>query len=138
MKIEQVIGKPYFKIDRYRYNDESLAAMSLEELKILKSQIESKVQILAAQMKAKKIDYAGGGEGSTREWFVNHKYALDVNSRMLPFVAGLIRQRNRDERSLSDYFVDEARIYLDKGTFDTIMRNAEREKNILTRPDRRE
>jgi hypothetical protein len=131
MKIEQIIGKPFFKIGKYRYDDESLEAMSSEELKILKSWIEAKIQTLSTQMKAKKIDYAGGGKGSTREWFINHKYALDINSRMLPFVAGLIRRRNRDERSLSDYFIDEARAYLDKETFDTIMWNAEREKKLL-------
>jgi hypothetical protein len=43
----------------------------------------------------------------------------------------MIKQRNREERSLADYFVDEARLYLDKETYDAIMRNAMREKNLL-------
>jgi hypothetical protein len=134
MKLEQVIGTSYFKIEKYRYNDESLKGMSIDELKILKTRVETKIQILAAQIKAKKIEFAGGGKGATREWYMNHKYALDMNQRILPFLADLIKQRNREERSLSDYFVDEARIYLDKEIFANIMRNAEREKNILTKP----
>jgi hypothetical protein len=133
VKLEQAIGRSCFKIEKYRYDDESLVGMSIDELKILKTRIETKVQILAAQIKAKKIEFAEGGKGATREWYVNHKYALDMNQRMIPFLAGLIKQRNREERSLSDYFVDEARIYLDKEAFDSIMRNAEREKNLLTK-----
>jgi hypothetical protein len=105
--------------------------MSSEELKVLKSRIEARVQSLAAHIKAKKMEFAGGGKGATMEWYKNHKYALSVNQQMLPFVVSLLKQRNRDERSLSDYFVDEARVYLDKNTFDTIMWNAEREKKLL-------
>jgi hypothetical protein len=138
MKLEQVIGAPYFKIEGCRYDNESLAGMSIDELKILKTRIETKVQILAAQIKAKKIEFAGGSKGATREWYINHKYALDMNQRMLPFLADLIKQRNREERSLSDYFVDEARVYLDEETFDNIMRNAEREKNLLKKSSGKE
>jgi hypothetical protein len=134
VKLEQAIGRPCFIIEKYRYDDESLAGMSIDELKILKTRIEMKIQILATQIKAKKIEFAEGGKGATREWYMNHKYALNINQRMFPFLADLIRQRNREERSLSDYFVDEARIYLDKEIFNNILRNAEREKNLLTEP----
>lgn len=131
VKIKQVIGKPYFKIDNDRYNDEALAAMPVDGLKALKTRIETKIQTLAGQIRAKKIEYAEGGEGATREWYMNHKYALNINQRILPFLADMIKQRNREERSLADYFVDEARLYLDKETYDAIMRNAMREKNLL-------
>jgi hypothetical protein len=130
--IEQIVGRSYYKIEKVRYDDEALAAMSADELKILKSKIEMKAQIVAAQLKVKKIEYANGGEGATREWYNNHKYVLRVCERMIPFLADLIKKRNTEERSISDYFLDEARIYLDKEVFDTIMQNAMREKRLLS------
>jgi hypothetical protein len=131
MKLEQVLGKAYYRIDKNQYDDTYLADMTIEELKILKTRVETKVQSLSAQIEAKKIEHSNGGKGSTPEWYINHKYALNMSQRMLSFLADTVKRRNRNERSVSDYFVDEARIYLDKGTFDTIMQNAVREKKIL-------
>jgi hypothetical protein len=129
--IKQLVGKEYFKIDNERYNDEGLARLSIDELKSLKARVDTKIQFLASAIKQKQMDYSSGGKGASKDWYANKKYALMVNQRILPLLNDLIKQRNRDERSLSDYFVDEARIYLSRIDFDAIMRNAVREKKLM-------
>ena len=132
MKIKEVIGKSYFKIDSDQYTDERLAFISIDDLKNLKTRIEMKIKTLTAQMKIKKIEYIKSGPSTEREWYTNRKYALSVNQRMLPFLSEMINQRNRKERSLADYFLDEARVFLDKETYNAIMQNAMREKKLLS------
>jgi hypothetical protein len=132
VKLKNVIGKNCFKIDADVYNDNFLAEMSVEELKVLKSRVDGKVRSIAAQLQAKKIDYQSGGAGASRKWYLDHKYTLGMFQKILPALNDYIKKRNREERSVSDYFVDEARNFLDKNTFDAIMENARREKELLT------
>jgi hypothetical protein len=101
--------------------------MSIDDLQSLKNRIEIKIKKLTAQIQAKKIEFTKNESDAARE-----RYSLNVNRRILPFLAEMIKQRNMRERSLSDYFVDEAQIFLDKETYNAIMRNAMREKKLLS------
>jgi hypothetical protein len=132
MQLKQLSGKEYFKLDNNSYGDADLARMSADELKSLKARVDAKIHFLASAIKQKRIDFSSGGKGASKEWYANKKYALMIYQRILPYLNDLIKQRNRDERSLSDYFVDEARIYLPGKDFDAIMQNAEREKRLMT------
>jgi hypothetical protein len=96
--------------------------MSTEELERLKMRINLKINSLSSAIKAKQIDHSKGGEGATKEWYINHRYALTINQRVLPYINSLIKQRRR---RLSDHFMDQARKLLPQDEFEMILKNAQ-------------
>jgi hypothetical protein len=98
--------------------------MSTEELERLKMRINLKINSLSSAIKAKQIDHSKGGEGATKEWYINHRFALTINQQILSFINSLIKQRRRSERSIGDLFMDQARRLLPQNDFENILKNA--------------
>jgi hypothetical protein len=124
MNLRDAIGKDVYIIENDQYTDTGFQNLPTEELERLKMRISLKINSLASAIKAKQIDRANGGEGATKEWYVNHRYALTINQRMLPFINSLIKQRRRSGKSMSDHFMDQARLLLPRDDFEAILKSA--------------
>jgi hypothetical protein len=128
MNLQDAIGKTVYIIENDQYTDSDIKNMSIDELERLKMRINLKIDGLSSAIKAKQIEYANGGEGSTKEWYVTHRYALTINQRMLPYINNIIKniiKRKRSEKSLGDHFMDQARQLLPQNDFETILKNAQ-------------
>jgi len=126
MTLNDAIGKDKYIIDEACYTDKDLQAMSADDLEALKMRIANKISGLATAIQKKKIDYAKGGEGATKEWYANHKYLLSINEKVLPYINNLLKRRRRAERNLGDAFMDEARCALTAKDFDLIFLRAQK------------
>ena len=131
MTLNDAIGKDIFIIDNDSYNDADLNKLTAEELEVLKLKIANNIIRLSTAIKNKQIDYAMGGEGCTKEWYTARKHILSVNQRILPYIKMLINKRRKKERTLSDYFMAQARTELVPGHFSRILNNAKREMQIM-------
>jgi hypothetical protein len=131
MNLQDAIGKDIYIIEENRYTDTDLKRMSLEDLESLRMRIELKVNSLSMLIKTKQIDYTSGGKGTSKAWFVKHKYALLLNQRILPYITNLIKQRRRELRGIGDYFMDEAKVFLKQKDFEEILKNAQHEMLLL-------
>jgi hypothetical protein len=131
VELSDALGKDIYIIDDDRYAGRDLKAMSIEELEILKLRVNRKITGLSSAIKAKQVEYSAGGEGATKEWFVNHKYALNINQCVLPFINNLIKIRKKETRGLSEYFMDEARACLKPVEYESILQNARREMDLM-------
>jgi hypothetical protein len=131
MNLLDAIGKDIYIIEENHYTDADLKRMPLEDLESLRMRIELKVSSLSMLIKTKQIDYTSGGKGTTKEWYTRHKYALSLNQRILPYITNLIKQRRRELRSIGDYFMDEAKVFLKQKDFEEILKNARHEMSLL-------
>jgi len=125
MTLKNVFDQDYFAIDGNRYTDEDLRAMSLDDLETLKILIDKKVTGLSAAISEKKMDYANGGPGATRDWMKRHKSALSINQRVFGYVNFLIKKRRRAERKIGDCFMTAAMDILPRGDYERILTKAQ-------------
>jgi len=148
-KIKNVINMPYFILGKEKYDDRRLSEMSEADLKFLSNRIEEYISRTLEDInrfKEKGVDCAKDFENSGVDWLNKKKSFLERLKKLKPFINDLILQkengggreeqirnieRTGDKRTLNDYFVDEARNFLDEKTFNAIMKNAEREMRIL-------
>ena len=79
MTLKNVFDQDYFSIDGKQYTDEDMKAMSFDDLETLKMLINKKISGLSTAIMEKKMDYANGGPGATRDWMKRHKNALSIN-----------------------------------------------------------
>ena len=121
MKLSDAIGKDVYFIENDEYTDADFENMPIDELERLKMRVSLKINALASAIKAKQIGHSQGGEGATQEWYINHRHALTINQRILPFINLLYKRRRK---SISDCFMDQARLVLPKDDFENIMKNA--------------
>jgi hypothetical protein len=131
MELHDALGKDIFIIGDEQYTDQELKAMSVPDLESLKLRINLKISNLSSAIKSKQIEYSNGGEGTTKEWYINHKHALNINQRVLPFINSLIKMRKKEARGLCEYFMDEAKAYLKPIDYEAILRNAQNEMDII-------
>jgi hypothetical protein len=124
MNLQDAIGKDVYIIENDQYADIDIKAMPIDELERLKMRVNLKIDGLTSAIKARQIEYAEGGKGSTKTWYVNHRYALTINQRMLPYINAILKRR-RSEKSLGDHFIDQARRLLPQNDFETILKNAQ-------------
>jgi hypothetical protein len=128
MNLQDAIGKDIYIIENDQYSDIDIKNMSMDELERLKMRVNLKIDGLSSAIKAKQIEYANGGKGTTKEWYVTHRYALTINQRMVPYINNIIKsiiKRRRSEKSLGDHFMDQARQLLTQNDFETILKNAQ-------------
>jgi len=125
MSLKDAIGKDVYIIEDDQFTDSNFQTMPTEDLEKLKLRVNLKISNLSTAIKAKQIDHASGGEGASKDWYINHKVALSISQRILPYINSLIKQRRRAERSLSDHFMDQAKIFLSQKEFETILENAQ-------------
>jgi hypothetical protein len=128
MNLQDAIGKDVYIIENDQYTDIDIKNMSIDELERLKMRVNLKIDGLSSAIKAKQIEYANGGKGTTKEWYVTHRYALTINQRMVPYINNIIKniiKRRRSEKSLGDHFMDQARQLLTQNDFETILKNAQ-------------
>jgi hypothetical protein len=131
MNLRDAIGKDVYIIEGNQYTNAGLKRMPVEALEQLKLKVTLKISSLSLVIKASQVDHAASGRGTTKEWYINHKYALSINQRVLPYINNLIKQRYRETRRLGDYFMDEAKVFLRPNDFETILKNAKQEMSLL-------
>jgi len=124
MTLKNVFDKDTFVIDGKEYTDQELQAMSLDDLETLKMLINKKVSGLSIAIKEKKMDYASGGKGASKDWTMRHMLARSINQRVLTYVNYLIKRRYDSERKISDCFMSEAKKYLRPVDYDCILTKA--------------
>jgi hypothetical protein len=127
MTLKDAFDQEIFVIDGKEYTDEDFQMMPLDGLETLRLRINKKISGLTAAISEKKMDYADGGKGASKEWMIRHKLALSINKRVLTYVKHLINKRNRGERKISDYFMDAAKSVLPRGDFENILTKAHQE-----------
>jgi len=127
MTLKNVFDQDYFSIDGKQYTDEDMKAMSFDDLETLKMLINKKISGLSTAIMEKKMDYANGGPGATRDWMKRHKNALSINKRVLEYVIYLIKKRRRTERKIGDCFMVAAMEILPRGDYNRILTKAQQE-----------
>ena len=126
--MHDAIDQGVFNIDDNQYTDADLQAMSVDELETLKVRINKRISGLSSALREKQIDYSNGGKGAEKEWYMNRKIALSINQGVFTYVNRLIKNRRRLERTISDYFMEQAKIDLTRNDFELILSKAQREK----------
>ena len=127
MTLKNVFDQDYFAIEGNRYTDEEMRAMPLDDLETLKILIKKKVSGLSAAITEKKMDFANGGPGASKEWMKIHKNGLSINQRVLEYVIYLIKKRRRIERKIGDCFMAAAMDILPRGDYERILTKAQEE-----------
>ena len=127
MNLNDVIDQNKFVIYGRELTDDDIQAMDIDELETLKMQINKRISGLSASIKEKQIEYANDGISASKEWYMSRKYALSINQRVLTYVNSLVRKRLRAGRSISDYFMDQAKTYLSPKEYGNILNNAHKE-----------
>jgi hypothetical protein len=125
MSLRDAIGKDVYIIEDGQFTDSDFQGMPTEDLEKLKLRVSLKISNLSTAIKAKQIDHASGGEGASKGWYINHKVALSINQRILPYINSLIKQRRRAERNIGDYFMDQAKVFLSQNEFESILKKAQ-------------
>jgi hypothetical protein len=131
MNLYDAIDQNKFIIDGRTLADDEIQAMDIDALETLKMQIVKKIAGLSASIKEKQIEYAQGGKSASKEWRMSRKLALSINQRVLAYVNSLIKKRLRTSRSIGDYFMDEAKIFLKPNNYEAILKNARHEMSLL-------
>ena len=131
MKLQDIIGKDVFLFKGKEYTDQDLQRLSTEELEEMKMQVSADIFKISVTIKSKQIEFASGGDGFKKEDYINLKRAMSFLQRILPYLTRMIKQRHKDERWLSDYFMDEAKLYLSPGEYETILSRARKERELL-------
>ena len=128
MNLQDAIDQKKFIIEDRTLTDDDIQAMSIDELETLKMQITKKISGLSASLKEKQIDYANGGQGSSKEWYMSRRSALSINQRVLTYINSLIKKhRIRTSRTISDYFMVKAKAVLPRADFENILGEAQKE-----------
>ena len=130
MTLKDVFDQEVFVIDDIEYTDQDFQAMSLDALETIKMRINKKMNGLAAAIKEKQLDYANGGEGATKDWFMRKKSSYSINQRVLTYVKYLIKKRAKGERKISDYFMNAAKTALARDQFESILSTAQNEMEL--------
>jgi hypothetical protein len=133
MNLHDAIDQNKFIIDNLTLTDDEIQAMDIDALETLKMQIVKKINGLSASIKEKQIEYASGGKSASKEWYMSRKSALSINQRVLTYVNSLIKKRYREARTISDYFMGQAKLFLKENDYETILINAQREMALITR-----
>jgi hypothetical protein len=127
MNLKDAFDNEIFTIEGKEYSDADFQAMPLDDLETLKMRIDKKISGLSASLKEKQIEYSNGGEGATKEWYTRHKNAMSINQRVLTYVNYLIKRRRRNERTISDYFMEAAKAVLPRRDFEKVLTKAHQE-----------
>jgi hypothetical protein len=127
MNLKDAFDQDKFVIDDNEYTDEYFQAMSLDDLETIKMRIDKKISGLSAAIAEKKMDYANGGKGASKDWRMRRMSALTINQRVLKYVNYLIKKRLRSERKISDYFMEAAKTVLPRGEFEEVLSIAHQE-----------
>ena len=115
MTLKDAIDKDQFYIENISYSDKDLKAKSYEELETLKMQITKKISGISLSLKEKQSD-----EYSSK-LDMGKKRALYINQRVLVYVNFLIRKKRESKVSMSDFFVEKARVILPPDLFNRIL-----------------
>jgi hypothetical protein len=121
MTLRDAIDKDHFYIENISYSDDELKAMSFDGLETLKMQITKKISGLSLSLKEKPDDNFNGGK----------KRALYINQRVLVYVNSLMRKHRQEARTISDYFMGQAKLFLKENDYKTILINAQREMALI-------
>jgi hypothetical protein len=125
MNLHDAIDQNKFIIDDKTFTDDDIRAMNIDELETLKMWITKKINGIFASLKEKQIEYASGGKGASREWYMSRKHALSINQRVLTYVNSLIKKRLRKSRTISDHFMEQAKAILPPMLFEQILNDAQ-------------
>ena len=128
MTLHDAIDQDVFNIDDTQYTDADLQAMSVDELETLKMRINKRISGLSAAIREKQIDYSNGGKRAEKDWYMNRKLALSINQRVFTYVNSLVKNRRRLERTISDYFMEQAKTVLSRTDFELILNKAQQKK----------
>jgi hypothetical protein len=132
MNLRDVIDQNKFIIDDKTFTDDEIQAMDIDALETLKMRITKKINGLSASIREKQIEFSQGGKGVSKEWYMSRRNALSINQRVLTYVNSLIKKRiRRTTRSISDYFMDEAKVFLKPNDYEAILKNARQEMSLL-------
>jgi len=117
MNLIDAIGKDFFRFENNQYADEDFKQMSSEELATFKAKINLKITNTIDVMNENR-------DRETRDWLKKKKYVLSLNQKMIPYINELLRKQFKAERSISDYFMDAAKVILPPHDFEKILNNA--------------
>ena len=123
MNLKDAIGKDHFIFDERQFTDENFQKMTSDELATFKARLNLKITNIADIIEEKK-------RTETKEWYKRRKYALSLHAKMVPYINSLLKLRNKLERSLSDCFMDQARILISAEHYELILGSAEREYKL--------
>jgi hypothetical protein len=123
MNLIAAIGKDVFIFEDKQYTDDDFQQMSLEELETFKAKLNVRASDISDKIRQEKRSEDSG-------WYDRKKYALSLTNKMIPYIRYAIKQRLKKERSLSDHFMDQAKILLPKRDFEIILNNAGKEMGL--------
>jgi len=120
MKLSEAIGKDILLFENKQYVDDDFLKMSSEELATFKAKLNVKITNLADIIKEHR-------NVESAEWYKRKKYVISLYNKMLPYINSILQQRHKAERSLGDYFQDQAKLNLSVELYELLLIKAERE-----------
>jgi hypothetical protein len=127
MNLHDAIDQNKFIIDDRTLTDDDIQAMDIDELETLKMLITKKITGISASIKEKQIECASGGKRASRQWYMSRKNALSINQRVLTYVNSLIKKHLRKSRTISDHFMEQAKVILPREEFESVLSSAHQE-----------
>ena len=110
MTLFDAIDQNVFIIDDEEISDDEIRAMSIDDLETLKIRINKRISGISASIRDKKYDYRTTGIAASKTWYMKSKSALSINQRVLSYVNYLVKKRVKTSRTISDYFMEQARV----------------------------
>jgi len=127
MTLHDAIDQDVFTIEDSQYTDADFQAMTVDELETMRLRISKKISGLSTAIAEQKIDYANGGKGTSKDKYLRYRSALTINQRVLTYVNNLVKKRLRASRTISDYFMDQAKTILPRKDFELVLSKAHNE-----------
>ena len=131
MTLFDAIDQNVYIIDDEEISDDEIQAMSIDNLETLKIRINKRISGISASIRDKKFDYKTTGKAASKDWFMKSKSALSINQRVLSYVNYLVKKRQKASRTISDYFMEQARGILPRQDYEHILNSAHNEKEII-------
>jgi len=123
MNLTDAIGKEFLIFEEKQYTHDDFLNMTSEELATFKARINLKIKDVADIIKKRrKIE--------DEVWLNRRKYTHSLYTNMMPYLNSLIRERYKQERSISDFFMDAAKVILSPQEFEMILNNATGEMRL--------
>lgn len=123
MTLQDAIGRDVFIFDNIEYTDKEFMNMSSEDIETFKARVNLKIfNTIDLIRQRKKLE--------TVEWRRRKEYVISVNNKILPYLNAVLKQRRKTEKTISDHFMDQAKIILPVNDFEAILSCAGKEMRL--------
>jgi hypothetical protein len=112
------------------YTKEELSNMDTSKLNLIRADIEQNIIDINDQLKKAAGDYRAYGISADWNWFKKAETARRILSKGRIIISSILKERNKNSRPLSEYFVDVVKESISIDQFDEWIKEAQLRKEI--------